>query len=292
LHVLDVGSDGDRDLPAACRVDAWVPAVPGIAEVLHARLVDYAYPPHCHDTWTVLIVDAGAIRYDLDSRHCGAARQTVAVLPPGVIHDGQAAPGTVGFRKRNLYLDAGFLPAGLIGAAVDHTTIIDPQLRSAIAGVHDVLVADVADVANGGDDVAGDGLDAEGRLALVGERIAAHLGVAAEPATPTDERSLARRLRLLLDEHTVEPITLERAAAQLGRSVPHLVRSFTRQYGVSPHAYVIGRRIERARRQLLRGARPAEVATAVGFYDQAHLTRHFKRHTSTTPARYAASHHR
>ncbi|HEV7760971.1 MAG TPA: AraC family ligand binding domain-containing protein, partial [Acidimicrobiales bacterium] len=113
-----MGSDGDRELPAACRVDAWVPAVPGIAEVLHARLVDYAYPPHCHDTWTVLIVDDGAIRYDLDSRHCGAARQTVAVLPPGVIHDGQAAPGTVGFRKRNLYLDAGFLPAGLIGAAV------------------------------------------------------------------------------------------------------------------------------------------------------------------------------
>ncbi|HEV7758779.1 MAG TPA: AraC family transcriptional regulator, partial [Acidimicrobiales bacterium] len=184
---------------------------------------------------------------------------------------------------------------------VDHTTITDPQLRSAIAGVHDVLVADVADmadmadVANVADDAdggPGDGLDAEGRLALVGERIAAHLGVAAELATPTDERSLARRLRLLLDEHTVEPITLERAAAQLGRSVPHLVRSFTRQYGVSPHAYVIGRRIERARRQLLRGARPADVATAVGFYDQAHLTRHFKRHTSTTPARYAASHHR
>jgi AraC-like DNA-binding protein len=36
---------------------------------------------------------------------------------------------------------------------------------------------------------------------------------------------------------------------------------------------------------LLQGARPAEVATAVGFYDQAHFTRHFKKHTSTTPAR-------
>lgn len=76
---------------------------------------------------------------------------------------------------------------------------------------------------------------------------------------------------------------------ELDRSVPHLVRSFTRQFGVSPHAYVIGRRIDAARRELLRGARPADVATAVGFCDQAHLTRHFKRHTSMTPARFARS---
>jgi AraC-like DNA-binding protein len=59
---------------------------------------------------------------------------------------------------------------------------------------------------------------------------------------------------------------------------------------ISPYAYVVGRRIDAARRLLLQGARPAEVATAVGFCDQAHFTRHFKRHTSTTPARYARSH--
>jgi AraC-like DNA-binding protein len=83
---------------------------------------------------------------------------------------------------------------------------------------------------------------------------------------------------------------LEAAAATLDRSVPHLVRSFTRQFGVSPHAYVIGRRIDAARRELLRGARPVEVATSVGFCDQAHFTRHFKRHTSMTPAGFARSH--
>jgi AraC-like DNA-binding protein len=87
-------------------------------------------------------------------------------------------------------------------------------------------------------------------------------------------------------------VSLARAAAMLDRSVPHLVRSFTRRYGVSPYAYVVGRRIDAARRLLLEGARPAEVATAVGFYDQAHFTRHFKKHTSATPASYARSHAR
>jgi transcriptional regulator GlxA family with amidase domain len=40
------------------------------------------------------------------------------------------------------------------------------------------------------------------------------------------------------------------------------------------------------------GAAPAEVAVTVGFYDQAHFTRHFRKHTSTTPAKYARSHTR
>lgn len=237
---------------------------------------DYAYPPHCHDTWTVLIVDEGAISYDLDSRHCEAMGQTVTILPPGVVHDGRPASGAPGFRKRNLYLDPDFLPSRLIGAAVDRTNIDDAPLREAIAALHASLATDE------------DRLDAEARLALIGERIGGHLDRSSTVAPP--ERGIAHRVRMLLDEHAVEPISLGQAATLLDRSVPHIVRSFTRDYGVSPHAYVIGRRIDAARRRLLRGEPPAEVATTVGFYDQAHLTRHFKRHTSVTPAAYVASH--
>lgn len=113
--------------------------MPGISEVFHARIVDYAYPAHCHETWTVLIVDSGAISYDLDHRHYGASGQIGAVLPPGVIHDGQPAAGAPGFRKRNPYLERSFLPDRLIGAAVDHTNLHDPGLRAALSRLHDVL---------------------------------------------------------------------------------------------------------------------------------------------------------
>ena len=253
--------------------------MPGIREVFHAHMVDYAYPAHCHDTWAVLIVDDGAIRYDLDRRRCAAAGQTVTILPPGVTHDGRPAPGASGFRKRELYLDDGFLPVTLTGAAVDHTRISDPPLRAALSRLHDVLALD------------GESLDAEGRLALIGERIAGHLTSAPDPARQP-EPGLAGRLRELLDEHLTGQVSLARAATALDRSVPHLVRSFSRRYGLSPYAYVVGRRIDTARRLLLEGARPAEAATAVGFYDQAHFTRHFKKHTSTTPASYARSHAR
>ena len=253
--------------------------MPGIREVFHAHLVDYAYPAHCHDTWAVLIVDDGAIRYDLDRRRCAAAGQTVTILPPGVTHDGRPAPGAGGFRKRELYLEDGFLPITLTGAAVDHTRISDPPLRTALSRLHDALL------------LGGESLDAEARLALIAERIAGHLTSAPHPVPPP-EPGLAGQFRELLDEQFTGQVSLARAATTLERSVPHLVRSFTRRYGLSPYAYVVGRRIDTARCLLLEGARPAEVAIAVGFYDQAHFTRYFKKHTATTPASYARSHSR
>jgi AraC-like DNA-binding protein len=289
LYGLDV--DGGRE--GSCHVEAWVPPVPGIAEVFHARMTGWAYPPHCHDTWAVLIVDAGAIRYRLDRRSCTAGGETVTILPPGVVHDGRPAPGQLGFRKRELYLPLTFLPATLVGAAVDHTAIRDRQLRRALAGLHDCLTSDdppKGDSPSERQPAAwladpGEQLRVQARLGFVTERIAAHLGH--WPPRREPEPHLAGQLRDLLDEHLAEPVTLGAAAAQLGRSVPHLVRSFTREFGVSPHAYLIGRRVDAARRALLQGARPADVAADLGFYDQAHFTRHFKRHVAVTPARFA-----
>jgi AraC-like DNA-binding protein len=262
LYGLDV--DGGRE--GSCHVEAWVPPVPGIAEVFHARMMGWAYPPHCHDTWAVLIVDAGAIRYTLDRRTAAADGETVTILPPGVVHDGRPAPGQRGFRKRELYLPLTFLPAALVGAAVDHTAIGDARLRRALAGLHDCLATQGRAAAWMAD--RGEQLRVEARLGFVAERIAAHLGHGPRRGEP--EPRLAGRLRDLLDERLAEPVTLEAAAAQLGRSVPHLVRSFTREFGVSPHAYLIGRRVDAARHALLQGARPADVAADLGFYDQAH----------------------
>ena len=144
-------------------VRAWKPVVAGVHEVFHARFVDYAYPPHVHDAWTVFVVDDGWIRYDLETRHRGAGGERVIVLPPHLVHDGRAATGG-GFRKRVLYLSADVLPERLIGPAVDRPDIHDPALLRAVHALHRTL------------DEPDDALEAEARLALVGDRLLAHLG--------------------------------------------------------------------------------------------------------------------
>ena len=76
------------------------------------------------------------------------------------------------------------------------------------------------------------------------------------------------------------------AARVRGISWTHVVRSFTREYGLPPHRYLIGRRIDDARRLLLAGMPIVDTASATGFHDQAHFTRHFRAMTGVTPGRY------
>jgi AraC-like DNA-binding protein len=92
-----------------------------------------------------------------------------------------------------------------------------------------------------------------------------------------------------LDEQRFEPLTLAEVGRILHVSTAHLVRRFTRAFGIAPHRYVVGLRIEAARRRLLVGEPAAQVPAGVGFHDQAHLTRHLKRHVGTTSARYAST---
>ena len=71
----------------------------------------------------------------------------------------------------------------------------------------------------------------------------------------------------------------------------HLVRAFSAAYGIAPHQYLNSRRVDRARRLLLEGRPPGEVATTTGFFDQSHLTRHFRKLVGVTPGRYSKAVH-
>jgi len=256
-------------------VRAWKPAVPGIHEVFHARFVDHVYPPHTHDAWTLFIVDEGAIRYDLETKHRGAAGARVTILPPHVVHDGRAATGA-GFRKRVLYVGTEVLDERLIGRAVDDPDIEDPGLFYGLRELHRVLRD------------PDEALEAEEILATVTTRLLERLGNRTIEAVERPDDEVAADLRDLLDEHRFEQLTLVEAGRLLHVSPAHLVRCFTRAFGIAPHRYLLARRIDAARRRLLEGEPVAEVATNVGFHDQAHLTRHFKRHVGTTPARFAS----
>jgi AraC-like DNA-binding protein len=260
-------------------VRAWRPAVSGIAEVLHAHFTDHAYPVHTHDTWDVMILDHGVVDFSLDRRRHGAwDAARVVLLPPGVPHDGRTVL-PAGFHKRVLYVTTDVLPERLAGAAVKGPVLADPELRRAVHRLHTALAH------------RDDALEAESRLAFVRERLLARMdGLRPRPPGREGDR-LAARLRDLLDARVADGLTLEEATAILHAHPTHLVRSFSRAYGLPPHTYLTGRRIDRARAMLLAGARPAEVAAAVGFYDQAHFSRHFSRHMGVPPARFGAGRH-
>ena len=99
--------------------------------------------------------------------------------------------------------------------------------------------------------------------------------------------SAVRRARDLLHDRFNEPVNLHELCQAANLSRFHLVRSFTREIGLPPHAYQIHVRIERARQLLLNGIPSGQVASAMGFSDQSHFTRHFKNIMNVSPSQYA-----
>jgi AraC-like DNA-binding protein len=98
------------------------------------------------------------------------------------------------------------------------------------------------------------------------------------------------RAKHYLHDNFNQTVSLDQLVALTTLSRFHLVRAFARHTGIPPHAYQLKLRIERGCVLLRAGVTAAEVASQVGFADQSHFTRHFKRIWHLTPTQYARMH--
>ena len=97
----------------------------------------------------------------------------------------------------------------------------------------------------------------------------------------------SRRAREYVDAHLADDVSVATLAALAGLSPGYFARSFRRATGLPPHAWLVQRRVERAKALINAGGSLADVALAVGFVDQRHLNLHFRRVTGVTAGRYA-----
>jgi transcriptional regulator of acetoin/glycerol metabolism/AraC-like DNA-binding protein len=96
-----------------------------------------------------------------------------------------------------------------------------------------------------------------------------------------------RRVREYVQAHLSESLDLSLLAAVAGLSMHHFAREFKQSAGVTPHYYLIQKRIERAQQMLAQtDLSLAEIAYTVGFSDQGHLARHFRGFLGTTPREF------
>jgi AraC family transcriptional regulator len=95
----------------------------------------------------------------------------------------------------------------------------------------------------------------------------------------------AKRVADFIDSQLHQALSLEALAHVAGLGLWSFARHFRQSFGRAPHAYVVERRVERARQLVAQGVMALkEVAAACGFADQAHMTRVFQRRLRTTPA--------
>jgi AraC family transcriptional regulator len=111
------------------------------------------------------------------------------------------------------------------------------------------------------------------------------------PPAPAKSATLSRRklsqIQEFIESRLDSGLTLLELATKSGFSRSHFLRVFHATTGLTPHLYVLKRRIERAK-QLLeqRDHSIAEIVYKCGFSNQAHLTMAFRKEYGVTPGEY------
>ncbi|MFD7278442.1 AraC family ligand binding domain-containing protein [Streptomyces sp. NPDC059862] len=248
-------------------------------DLLTARFDKHVYAAHAHEELTVGVTIGGleVIAYRGGRIHSGPG--SIVVLEPGEMHTGgPAAPD--GYAYRALYADPSLLGDGTVGG-IPHfrePVLDDPELARALRAAH-------TDIAR-----CPDPLEAESRLPWLLTALARrHSTARATDDTVPGADRIAHAVRDRLADELLAPPSLADLAAELGLSRYQLLRAFRTTMGIPPYAWLAQYRVHRARRLLESGLRPAEVAGLVGFADQAHLTRWFRRVLAVTPAAYRNS---
>jgi AraC-like DNA-binding protein len=101
------------------------------------------------------------------------------------------------------------------------------------------------------------------------------------------------RLTRYIDSHLQDTLGIAILAGIARLSPAHFCRAFKVSFGRTPHGYVLHRRLECAQRLMLTtDASLAEIALECGLFDQAHLSRVFRRATGTTPNAWRRQHRR
>jgi AraC-like DNA-binding protein len=102
---------------------------------------------------------------------------------------------------------------------------------------------------------------------------------------------LMRRVTDYIDSHLGSSLRIEVLAAQVGTSASYFSRCFRASFGLTPHRYVLERRLARAQTLLATSTlRLTEVALTAGFADQSHFCRRFREAVGSSPSHFRKQH--
>ncbi|MBB4301185.1 AraC-like DNA-binding protein [Rhodobium orientis] len=240
-------------------------------QVFEASALRYAFAPHRHDAYVVGITTHGvqSFRYRREAR--ASLPGQAFVIHPDEQHDGH--PGTeAGYGYRTAYLAPDLIAEALGGRSL-------PFVGDVISGDAGLLAAlrELFAVA----DPAADDLGVVSSVTRLADVFARMAGASAGKCA--QDWPAMRRIRDHLLAEWRDGVSMAALETEHGLDRFAISRGFRRHFGVSPHRFLVLRRLERAQRDIRAGASLADAALGSGFADQAHMTRQFRRAFGVTP---------
>ena len=256
------------------------PTLPGV-EIIRGEIRERVFPPHAHDFYSLGIVEQGCMRIQWRDRVSYADAGSIVIIAPGEVH-ANASSDSTGFRYRMIYFEPWwFFRARLkldmqARPVFEQPLLRDERLYDWIKELHLSKCSGVPPA------------DLESLLVQILARLLDH---EIEPARrPPLDSILHPAVRtvvdLFKDRHGDNP-SLDELGERCGLNAHYLVRLFSEQIGLPPHAYLVNLKVHEAKRLISAGHPLTEIAYRSGFADQSHMNRHFKRHFGFTPGHYA-----
>jgi AraC-like DNA-binding protein len=277
----------DASLPGRKnQVHLWREPSFGDTEFLQAVYPTHRFPPHAHDEFGIGFIEKGAQAFTLDRRQRLIMPEgTICVVNPGQVHEGRPATAD-GWEYRMIYVSADTLSVSLrgtdeergLGALHFPHSIDDADTMQALRAAH--LCSQSPDVSL---------LEKTSRLTQALHQLTCrHASVVRPVAVLAGMPGAVKRAREYIDGNLTRNPSLEAIANAAGMSPFHLLREFRKALGIAPHAYLVQRRVDLARHLILRGHPLRTVAMEVGYCDQGHLSREFRRFFGVAPGRTRA----
>ncbi|PTY37627.1 AraC family transcriptional regulator [Saccharospirillum sp. MSK14-1] len=243
------------------------------------------YAPHSHQQWSLGAITDGHSTFLYRDNRYPIQAGTLVLMNPGWVHACNPVDNQP-WAYWMLYVDTDWLTelrhqAGLLPTPVwqDIATpmLNEPRWYDGYCALAQCLIDPQRDL-----------LEKQSQAVLYLTELMQHL--AQQPLLqPTLVPDQLRQLADYLDEHAASDLSLDELCALSGYSAGYLIRAFKQHFGLTPHAYVVNRRIQLGQQALKAGTPIAEAALDTGFSDQAHFQRTFKKLVAATPNQYRRS---
>ncbi|MBV7570687.1 AraC family transcriptional regulator [Pseudomonas sp. PDM27] len=242
---------------------------------------EVCYTRHAHEHFSIGAITAGRSTYLHEQSAFEVSAGTVVLMNPGDVHACNPIEDQP-WSYLMLYVDTPWLTdlqhqlgfsddAAFRRFSATHTR--DANLFAGLAQLYEVLVDPQQDVLRKHSVAVEFFTDVQLRLNPVDQPLR-------EPNFKLE------RAADYIREHCTQTLSLEDICEAAQLSPSYLIRAFKQHYGMTPHAFLVNRRIQFARDQLRSGKLIADVALEAGFADQAHFQRAFKQHLAATPGQY------
>lgn len=252
-------------------------------EIMHARYGKQAFARHSHEEYVLGVMLLGVERQWY--------RGAKVLVPPGDLmtanpdepHAGEAV-GDTGWEYRSLYPSATLMLQAAREAGLRELPFFpsagatDTTVARAFTRMHETLMTPASALEH-------ESVLLSGLVTFIRRLADSRMPL---PKVGREHHAIAQTKRFLEDQYA-HNVKLASLSNEVNLSPYRLLRVFQRDVGVSPHEYQTLLRVRSAKTALQEGEVAAQVALNVGFVDQGHLIRHFKRVYGVTPGQYVGA---